>query len=407
VARIAIFHPTDPLGHVPGGIDAIIRGILKWAPPGLEYTLFGATSDVHARPVGRDVPLDNGCRFLPLVSIDPNARRTAVPVTLRYMLALRGYIRRGECAAYDVLDFHRIDPAWLFRHDARPQNIVIHNDMTILRDPNCDIMWRHAPWLYEFIEGRLLANARHVFTVRRSAVERYGAMYPTLAARISFLPTWFDSTVFVSPADPQERSAVRAALRSELGLPETSRLLVSVGRLDRQKDPLLLLRAFAEVAAASADVHLLVIGDGVLRMQVEQVRGELGLDSRVHLLGVMPPAQIARVLRGSDLFVLSSAYEGMPIAALEALATGLPVVSTNVGEIPLVVHDGVNGYICAERSDRSLGQAVSAALSEAPRLSGAPCGRSVEPYRPQEVLRLIYENHQTQVAGQLVLQPCV
>jgi glycosyltransferase involved in cell wall biosynthesis len=399
VARIAIFHPTDPLGHVPGGIDAIIRGILKWAPPGLQYTLFGATSDVGARPVGREILLDNGGRFFPLVSIDPSARRMPVPVTFRYMLALRRCIRRGECAAYDVLDFHRIDPGWLFRRDGRPKNFVIHNDMTILRDPNCDIMWRHAPWLYEAIEGRLLANARHVFTVRRSAVERYGAMYPALASRISFLPTWFDSTIFVPPVDLQERSALRAALRSELGLPETSRLLVSVGRLDRQKDPLLLLQAFAEVAAAAADVHLLLIGDGVLRMQVEQLRGELALQNRVHLLGVMPPTKIARVLRGSDLFVLSSAYEGMPIAVLEALAAGLPVASTNVGELSVVVQNGVNGYLSADRSVQALAAAISATLTAAPRISGAPCRLSVEPYRAQEVLRLIYENHQALAAG--------
>lgn len=402
--RIAIFHPTDPLGHVPGGIDAMIRGILKWAPPGLEYTLFGATSDSQARPVGRDVSLDNGCHFLPLVSIDPNARRTAVPVTFRYMLALQRYIRRGECAAYDVLDFHRIDPAWLFRRDGRPQNIVIHNDMTILRDPNCDIMWRHAPWLYELIEGRLLAHATHVFTVRRSAVERYGTMYPGLASRISFLPTWFDSTIFVPPADLQERSAVRAALRSDLDLPETCRLLVSVGRLDRQKDPLLLLRAFAKVAATATDVHLLLIGDGVLRAQLEQLRDELGLRNCAHLLGVMPPEKIAWVLRGSDLFVLSSAYEGMPIAVLEALASGLPVAGTDVGEIPLIVRNGVNGFLCDARSVEALAKAISVALSEAPTISGAPCSLSVAAYRPQEVLRLIYENHQAQAPGPALLQ---
>jgi len=401
VARIAIFHPTDPLGHVPGGIDAIIRGILKWAPPGLEYTLFGATSDVGARPVGREILLDHGGHFFPLVSIDPNAKRTAIPVTFRYLLALRRYIRSGHCTAYDVLDFHRMDPGWLFRRDRRPQNFVIHNDMAILRDPNCDIMWRHAPWLYEFIEGRLLANARHVFTVRRSAVERYRAKYPALASRISFLPTWFDSTIFAPPADLQERNDVRAALRSELDLPETSRLLVSVGRLDRQKDPLLLLQAFAAVVAAATDVHLLLIGDGVLRTQVEQLRGELGLN-RVHLLGVMNPERIARVLRGSDLFVLSSAYEGMPIAVLEALAAGLPVASTNVGELPLVVQNGVNGYLCAARSGEALAKAIREALSEATRLSGVACSGSVQAYRPQEVLRLIYENHQAQAAGQSV-----
>jgi glycosyltransferase involved in cell wall biosynthesis len=398
-AQIAIFHPTDPLGHVPGGIDSIIRGILKWAPPGLEYTLIGATSDATARPVGREVRFGSAGRFIPLVSMDPNARRTIVPMTLRYLMALDRHIRQGACAAYDVLDFHRIDPGWLFRRDPRPQNYVIHQDMTILRDRKCDIMWRHAPWLYEHIEGRLLANARHVFTVRRSAVERYRALYPALAARISFLPTWFDSTVFAPPGDPRQQLALRAALRNELSLPALSRLLVSVGRLDRQKDPSLMVRAFAHVAAEAADVHLLLVGDGVLRQQVEQLRGQLGLEGRVHLLGVMPPAKIARVLGGGDVFVLSSAYEGMPIAVLEALAAGLPVASTNVGELSLVVQNGLNGNLSADNGEQALAAAIRTTLSAAPRISGKACRQSVEPYRPQEVLRLIYENHQSQVAG--------
>jgi hypothetical protein len=57
MAEIAIFQPTDPASHVPGGIDSAIRGILKWAPPDLEYALFGATSDARVRHLGRDAPL--------------------------------------------------------------------------------------------------------------------------------------------------------------------------------------------------------------------------------------------------------------------------------------------------------------------------------------------------------------
>jgi glycosyltransferase involved in cell wall biosynthesis len=147
---------------------------------------------------------------------------------------------------------------------------------------------------------------------------------------------------------------------------------------------------------SAADVYLVFVGDGVLRAQVEQVRRNLGLEDRVRLPGVMPPAKIAQVLGASDLFVMSSAYEGMPIAVLEALATGLPVVSTNVGEVSLVVQDGVNGRISAERNPHALAAAVNAAFGEIQRISGTPCVRSVVPYRPESVLRFVYENHLAQ-----------
>jgi glycosyltransferase involved in cell wall biosynthesis len=136
----------------------------------------------------------------------------------------------------------------------------------------------------------------------------------------------------------------------------------------------------------------------VLRAQVEQLRQSLGLEERVHLLGVLSPTQIARVLSASDLFVMSSAYEGMPIAVLEALATGLPVVSTNVGEVSLVVQNGLNGRLSVDRKPPSLAAAVSMALREIQHISGQPCAQSVAPYRPESVLRFIYENHLAQAA---------
>jgi glycosyltransferase involved in cell wall biosynthesis len=400
--KIAIFHPTDPLGYVPGGIDTVIRGILKWAPPDLDYTLFGATSDEGARPVGReiDLPFGNGnARFVPLASIDSRGRRSVVPVTLRYLLALRRYIRHGRCKEFDVLDFHRVDPLWLFRHDGRPKNITVHQDMSIIRDEACDIMWRHAPWLYERIERTVFYASAHIFTVRQSAVKRYTQLYPDLADRITFLPTWVESTIFSPPSDEEGRRELRSKLLNDLGLERPSiQVLTSVGRLDKQKDPMLLLQAFSEALNRIPDLHMVLIGDGVLRPEVERVCQTLHLSGRVSLLGVMSPAQIANVLRGSDLFVLSSAYEGMPIAVLEALATGLPVVSTNVGEIPLVVHSGSTGQISQERTPQSLAAAICTALGQIASMSGKPCELAVSQYNPETVLTMLYGNHRAQVA---------
>ena len=404
MARVAIFYPTDPASHVPsGGIDSVIRGILEGAPPDLEYTLFGATSDAAARPVGRAWSLPaaaRSARLIPLTQVDVGARRGIVPLTVRYMQALHRSIRTGACAEFDILDFHRIEPLWLFRSDRRPKNVVMHQDMTVIRDKNCDIMWRHAPWLYEWIERRLVADVSHMFCVRRTAVERYRALYRDSPERFSFLPTWVDAATFAPPADAAARARASASLRARLGLTDPSaRVIVSVGRLDRQKDPELLLQALHEVALTAPHVHLAMIGDGVLRPAVERARDALGLAARVTLLGVQPPAAIAEVLRGADLFAMSSAYEGMPIALLEALSTGLPVVSTSVGEVPTLVTSGVNGCISQDRTPRALAEALLGALSRADAMMGEPCERAAEPYTPKKVLELIYGVHRAQAAA--------
>jgi glycosyltransferase involved in cell wall biosynthesis len=114
------------------------------------------------------------------------------------------------------------------------------------------------------------------------------------------------------------------------------------------------------------------------------------------LLGVRPPSEIARLHRASDLFALSSAYEGMPIAVLEALACGIPVVSTDVGEIRRVVTNGVNGMVATERTAAALAAAITTTIEAGDAMRGDACTRAIAAFRPANVLNRIYENHRSQ-----------
>jgi glycosyltransferase involved in cell wall biosynthesis len=268
--------------------------------------------------------------------------------------------------------------------------------MSILRDPQADILWRHAPWAYEWLEKRLLARADRIYCVRQSAVERYRRLYPNLAKRFVFTPTWADTSVFSPPASESERLQIRASVRRELGVPLDAEVLIFVGRLDRQKDPLLLLEAVSDTLAKRPRTHLLIVGDGVMRPAVEAAARQVPLAGHVSLLGAQGPSAIARLLRASDLFVLSSAYEGMPIAVLEALATGVPVVSTDVGEVGLVVRDHVSGMLCRERTAAAFAAAVCETLDCLESLRGQPCEAAAKPYNPEQVLRQLYDNHRRQ-----------
>jgi glycosyltransferase involved in cell wall biosynthesis len=401
VINVAILHPIDPAGHVPSGIDAFIRGILKFAPPDIHYTLFGATSDPVARPPGKLAKVVLGERaieYWPLVTMGAKAERGLVPLTIRYMQSLLAARKQGLLAHCNVLDFHRIEPSFLFSADPRPKNVLLHQDMSVIRDANSDILWRHAPWLYEWLERRAFSRMRKIFAVRQSAVQRYRQRYPEFAHRFAFIPTWVDSTVFVPSPSDSRRESTRAALRRQIGMPPDAPLLVFVGRLDQQKDPLLLIESLKLSVETVPTLHLAVVGDGVLRSRVEEAVGAHQLAAQVHFLGVRPPLEIAEILRAADQYVLCSAYEGMPIALLEALATGLPVVCTDVGEVRLVVHDSINGQISAAREPRSFADAILKGLSRADAMRGAACEQAVSKYRPEPVLENIYANHRSQGA---------
>jgi glycosyltransferase involved in cell wall biosynthesis len=397
-AHVAILYPADPVDSVPSGIDSFIRGIIKWSPPDLRHTLIGASADRVLRPPGREASIrlgDVDTSYLPIVDVDRSAQRAPVPLTVRYMWALQRLRRAGKLSQFDILDFHRIEPLCLFLRDRRPHNLFMHQDMSVIRDPSSDILWRHAPWMYETLESKLIQRLETVFAVRRSAVERYQALYPQRRERFRFIPTWVDTSIFKPCESPDRRAQLRAALLPG-DVPREAPVLVFVGRLDRQKNPLLLLEAFELALRSRPDLHLALVGDGVLRPQVEaHLRGR-GLERRVSLFGVQSPSRICEVLQASDLFVLSSAYEGMPIAVLEALACGLPVVSTRVGEIATVVRDGINGFVCREQTAADLASAIASALGAGARLRGAPCVESVRAFHPQAVLGQIYEAHRRQ-----------
>ncbi len=127
-------------------------------------------------------------------------------------------------------------------------------------------------------------------------------------------------------------------LRAQLGIPGDVPTFVTVARLTAQKNHACLLRAFASPRLEAAGAHLLLAGGGELRGELEALARDLGVERRVHFLGER--ADVPRVLAAADVFVLPSLWEGNPLAVMEAMAAGRPVVATAVGCVPELVRDG-------------------------------------------------------------------
>lgn len=401
--RIAIVYPADPMGVIPGGIDTFIRGVLRWAPWDIRFQLVGVTTDTDARPSRRwttcSIGGDRHFDFYPVLALENSEAQAAVPVALRFLM---GLLRQRVEPTADVLEFHRIEPCLAYLGDRRPKTLVMHQNMSDLRNLDSDIRWRHFPSLYFKLEDFVLPRMESVFCVREDAATEYQERYPAIADRISFTPTWMDPETFY-PASESERRSARVRLEQHFGFGSDRFVLMTIGRLDRQKNPLLLIEAFRELEASIPDLRLLLVGDGVLRRQVEQRIARYGLGSKVKLAGVQPAHQIARYLQGADLFVLSSAYEGMPIVVLEALGSGIPVAATDVGEVARVVRPGVNGELVASQDPGSIARAIRTCRENISRYRGRPCRDAVQPYTPQQVLRPIYDNYR-RLAGRPALQ---
>jgi glycosyltransferase involved in cell wall biosynthesis len=135
----------------------------------------------------------------------------------------------------------------------------------------------------------------------------------------------------------------RDAVRAELGVPADAVVVTTVANYRAQKGYPDLLTAARKVVDAVPGVVFLAIGYGPDEAAIRRLRAELGLEDAFHLLGQRH--DVMRILGCSDVFALASRYEGGPIAVMEAMAAGLPVVVPLVGFVPDVVTDGVEGWV--------------------------------------------------------------
>jgi glycosyltransferase involved in cell wall biosynthesis len=140
-----------------------------------------------------------------------------------------------------------------------------------------------------------------------------------------------------------QRVNARPSTRRALGLADDEVIVVTIANYRKQKGYRGLLEAARIAAASFPQLRFLVIGYGPLEKRIKAWHAELGLADRVLLLGYRE--DVMELLCAGDIFVLASHYEGGPIAVLEALAAGLPVVAGAVGFVPDVMTDGVEGFL--------------------------------------------------------------
>ena len=140
--------------------------------------------------------------------------------------------------------------------------------------------------------------------------------------------------------------------------------LVTVGRHVHVKAQSVLIRAFAEAHRDGANAHLTIIGDGPLHTDLRQLAAELDLGDAVTFTGALGQDDIPDHLRRADVFCLSSAAESLPVVLMEAMASGLPVVSTDVGGISELVEEGVCGLLTPSGDSAAFAEALKRLCAE-------------------------------------------
>lgn len=297
----------------------------------------------------RDGPLRSDLEALgvPVEVVRPRARSVLSPVswireTQRIKSEFAELVKQREI---DVIQTHLLRSvdfaiASLRRTDSLPLVFwTFHNVNFVLRREHVKgHTWLLGPkrmayrYLYRFGSRRVNGLIAVSDETRRAMLEEIG----DVTDRIHVIPNGVD-------ADLYQRQEVRQEVRRDLGVDESAPLIIMVGTFKKQKGHTYLIDALSRIVDHHPDVRVLFVGDGELRDEVERRIVTTGLGEVVQLLGNR--RDVPRLLGASDMFVLPSLWEGLPMALLEAMAAGLPCIATRVSGSSQVIEQGSSGLL--------------------------------------------------------------
>lgn len=219
--------------------------------------------------------------------------------------------------------------------------------------------------------------------VSQAAVDRYVRIKAAPPHRIRFVPNGVDTARYL--AQPEERVRLRAEMKLNGQF-----VWLAVGRFQEQKDYPNMLHAFARAVGGpgTQTARLMIAGGGPLEQQARDLAASLGVSDRVDFIGER--SDVPQFMKMADAFVLSSAWEGMPLVLQEAAASGLPIVATRVGGNAEVAIEGCSALLVPAKNALALADAMSRmmAMPEAERRRMGEAGRRhvVENYEMDRVL---------------------
>ena len=383
---LTIFYQFNPWQSSIGGIQSVICSFIKYAPDNFQIRLVGTGS--LESDIGQWQELEyagKAVQFMPLIAVGDDDVRSLVPTSVKYTKALW-----KKDFSSDFLHFHRIEPTLLTLKWQGKKTLFIHNDIQqqISAESNKKaILWKYFPWAYFALESIVIKQFNRIFVCNTQALKFYQQKYSQLADNINYLKNAVDDEIF-SPPTWEEKQQQRRHFASQKQLPDDTQFVLFAGRLHPQKDPILLVRSFA--ALKSTKYHLLIAGVGDLTSEVKAEINSLGLSKQITMLGAVERQELSKLYRLSSAFILTSVYEGLPIAVLEALACGTPIVTTKAGETPNFL-TSESGIVTNERTPESIAEGLQKVLQNSRNYPIEACVAVAQPYAAKTIIKNVYE----------------
>jgi glycosyltransferase involved in cell wall biosynthesis len=369
MSRLVLIYSGDFRSYPMGGVLEYAKNFARYAP--VEVYVVGLTLD-REQPVGQwsVVRLGDVERpFLPILYVDEvRQRRSRIPLNYRFVRALRRY-REAILALDAPLYIQRAEHGLPFLREGVPLYFNTHGQSAFVErwTGHPLFRWRwFRQWFYR-TEARVIQRAAGVVVISPADYDFYTGKFPAMREKIHFIPLGVETELYRPP------------LQRESHPP----LILFVGRLDASKGLDLLIAGFARFRQRHPDARLVLVGGSQdyspVEAQVREWIAAYGVEEAVEMTGLLPREAILPYYQRADVFVLTSLWEGLPNALLEAMACGLPAVATAVGGLPSVIQNDQNGYLLTERDPEQLAACIERAWQNRERL-GEGARRTAEQF---------------------------
>jgi glycosyltransferase involved in cell wall biosynthesis len=302
------------------------------------------------------------------LAIDRQRFDCHVAYVLPYLNDLDQPLREAGVPVHCLDAANGLDPRWLLRLD------------DLIRRYQFDVIHIHSPFVAGFARP-LVRMRRHRPALVFTEHNVWWGYHPLTTLVNSTLYRWDDARFAVSRQvrdsvwkpcrggrseievlvhglrrDDVDTVVDTSAVRAELGIPPDRVIVTAVGNLRAQKGYEVLLHAARRVVDANPQVTFVVVGGHGDRRGLERLRDDLQLQKAVVFAGHHD--EVTPILKASDIYTLSSHFEGGPLSLIEAMDAGLPAVATRVGFVPDLVRDGVEGYVVPPKRSDLLAEGV-------------------------------------------------
>lgn len=260
---------------------------------------------------------------------------------------------KGFYSDFDLIHVQRIDQAIPFVFLKKSVICTLHGKGS---EQALDKYGKLIYLIYTAVERFALSKVDYAIAVSDDICKFYVSKYPWSSNKILVIGNGVDTSVF----KPRNKDNVR----QKYGFSSHEKIILYLGRFHEEKNLKLLISAFDRLSGSSnlKNLRLVLVGEGNTGKQISNMVKERNLTKRVTFLPPVLDSEVPEIICCADVFALTSVVEGFPLVILQALACGVPVVSTNVGDVHRVVKNYETGFLVNDFSDKTFAECLEKAF---------------------------------------------